>query len=30
MMLWLALLGVGLDTYMPANNSSIMAAVPVH
>jgi MFS family permease len=29
MMLWLALLGVGLGTYIPANNSSIMAAVPV-
>ena len=30
MMLWLALLGVGLGTYVPANNSSVMAAVPVH
>jgi predicted MFS family arabinose efflux permease len=29
MMLWLALLGVGLGTYIPANNSSVMAAVPV-
>jgi MFS family permease len=29
MMLWLALLGVGLGTYVPANNSSVMAAVPV-
>jgi hypothetical protein len=28
MMLWLGLLGVGLGTYIPANNSSIMAAVP--
>ena len=30
MMLRLALLGVGLGTYMPANNSGVMAAVPVH
>ena len=30
MMLRLALLGVGLGTYIPANNSSVMAAVPVH
>jgi hypothetical protein len=29
MVLWLALLGVGLGTYIPANNSSVMAAVPV-
>jgi len=28
MMLWLALLGVGLGMYIPANNSSVMAAVP--
>jgi len=29
MMLWLALLGVGLGTFIPANNPSVMAAVPV-
>jgi len=28
MILWLGLLGVGLGTYIPANNSSGMAAVP--
>ena len=28
MMLWLGLLGVGLGIYIPANNSSIMTAVP--
>jgi hypothetical protein len=28
MMLWLALPGVGLGTYIPANNSSVMAVVP--
>ena len=28
MILWLALLGVGLGTYIPANNSGVMAAVP--
>jgi hypothetical protein len=28
MMLWLALLGVGLGTFIPANNPSVMAAVP--
>jgi len=28
-MLWLGLLGVGLGTYIPANNSSVMAAVPL-
>src|SRR5215470_12331938 len=27
MILWLALLGVGLGTYIPANNSGVMAAV---
>ena len=30
MMLWLALLGAGLGTYIPANNSSVMTAVPPH
>ena len=29
MMLWLALLGVGLGMFIPADNSSVMAAVPV-
>jgi EmrB/QacA subfamily drug resistance transporter len=28
MMLWLGLLGVGLGTYIPANNTAIMATVP--
>ena len=28
MMLWLGLLGVGLGTYIPANNPAIMATVP--
>ncbi len=28
MMLWLGLLGVGLGTYIPANNASLMATVP--
>jgi MFS family permease len=30
MVLWLGLLGAGLGTYVPANNTTIMTAVPPH